>query len=181
MSGEERGGNGGGSDDTEERGFAAALGDVKPLRDRDKLRSPPEPAVGAPRPAPPRPRHFVIEREGDDVFARGTDVSRRRLADLRAGRIAPQREVDLHGMTASSARSVLLDTLALAQQGGARCVLVIHGAGHHSPGSPVLKAALPDWLQEDAIAREVLAFATAPARLGGPGASLVLLRRPRRR
>ena len=175
--GNERGGgngNGGG-----EAGFAGALPGVRPLAGRDKLRPGPEPPVAA-RPVTARARRFVIEREGDDVFARAEDVSRRQLAELRAGRMAVERETDLHGLSPADAKRALHRALAGALRDGVRCLLVIHGAGHHSVSGPVLKRALPEWLEHAPAAGDILAFATAPARHGGPGASLVLLRRARR-
>ncbi len=159
--------------------FVDSVGDVKPLAGREKLRPRPEPSERPPRLPLARLRRFVVERRGDDVFARAEDVSRKQLADLRAGRVPVEREVDLHGLDAASARRRLLDALGDARAAGIRCVLVIHGVGHHSASGPVLKAALPEWLQDESIGDEVLAFATAPQREGGPGASLVLLRRRR--
>jgi DNA-nicking Smr family endonuclease len=57
---------------------------------------------------------------------------------------------------------------------------VIHGRGQHSAAEPVLKRQLPDWLTAPPLAAHVLAFSPAPTRLGGAGATLVLLRRPGR-
>lgn len=157
---------------------------MKPLRGRDKLRPRPEPAGGArePRSADPvageAPR-FLVERTGSGIRARREDVSRRTLSDLAAGRTPVEREVDLHGLAAAEAERALVLALRGAQREGVRCVLVIHGAGLHSESGPVLKDALPAWLMEGGHAREILAFATAPRERGGPGATLVLQRRPR--
>jgi DNA-nicking Smr family endonuclease len=41
----------------------------------------------------------------------------------------------------------------------------------------VLREALPGWLTQGTATRHVLAFSPAPDRLGGNGATLVLLRR----
>jgi DNA-nicking Smr family endonuclease len=60
-------------------------------------------------------------------------------------------------------------------------VLAIHGRGLHSEARAVLRRALPEWLQAAPLADLVLAFASAPPALGGPGATLVLLRRERDR
>ncbi len=169
------------SGDDGDKGFAVAIDGVKPLRDRDKLRPRPEPRpAAAPRSARSRQQAFVIERRGDDVFARGEDVSRKQLVELRAGRVPVERELDLHGLDEAAARRVLLAAIERAREDALRCLLVIHGAGHHSEAGPVLKRALPHWLTEEAVAGWVLAFATAPSRLGGPGATLLLLRRTRR-
>jgi DNA-nicking Smr family endonuclease len=45
---------------------------------------------------------------------------------------------------------------------------------------PVLKRKLPEWLAEPPLGEKVLAFASAPSRQGGSGATRVLLRQPRR-
>ena len=156
------------------------MGGVKPLRGREKLRTPPEPARKEPR-ASGRERAFVLEERGDDVDGRAEDVARSILLDLRAGRIPPERDIDLHGERLAAASRKLAAAVAKARKDGVRCVLVIHGRGLHSDDEPVLKRALPEWLQAPPHAAIVQAFATAPQGMGGPGASLVLLRRERAR
>ena len=170
-----------GKEDGDDKGFADEVEGVKPLRGRDKLRPRPGATLTAARRTAPSPQHsFVIERRGDDVFARGEDVSRKQLVELRAGRVPVDREVDLHGLDEAAARRALLAAIERAREDALRCLLVIHGAGHPSEAGPVLKRALPDWLTEDAVAGRLLAFATASTRLGGSGATLLLLRRTRR-
>jgi DNA-nicking Smr family endonuclease len=57
-------------------------------------------------------------------------------------------------------------------------VLVIHGRGAGNEiGGAVLRERLPDWLVKSPNGKIVLAFAPAPSKLGGAGATLVLLRR----
>uniref|UniRef100_UPI00192A2D03 Smr/MutS family protein n=1 Tax=Escherichia coli TaxID=562 RepID=UPI00192A2D03 len=54
-----------------------------------------------------------------------------------------------------------------------RCVRIIHGKGHGSPGKkPVLKSRVRRWLVQK---NEVLAFVQARASDGGAGALIVLL------
>ncbi len=56
---------------------------------------------------------------------------------------------------------------------GQRCVRVVHGKGHGSPGrQPVLKGKVQRWLAQCA---EVIAFAQASGPQGGAGALIVLL------
>jgi DNA-nicking Smr family endonuclease len=130
---------------------------------------------------PDEPRRFVVEVSGDTVAGRPEDVSRALLAKLRAGDAEPDREVDLHGLVARDARRHLASALREARAAGERCVLVVHGRGLHSESRAVLRDALPAWLQEPPHADFVLAFASAPRALGGPGATLVWLRRMRER
>jgi DNA-nicking Smr family endonuclease len=171
-----------GKDDERKSSFADALGDVKPLAGRDKLAPPGKPRIepGAPEVATP-PRRFVVERDGDWISARAEDVSASRLAELRAGRIPVDREIDLHGFRQDDAFLELREQLTTARHAGARCLLVIHGWGRRSSEGAVLKQLLPDWLQAAPFAQEVLAFATAPQAQGGVGATLVWLRRVRAR
>lgn len=112
---------------------------------------------------------------GVDGWASGFD--RRRLRALRRGEIAPDVELDLHGMTRAAARGELSAALRDAIAAGARCVLVVHGRGHRSESGPVLRDALPGWLTEGPHAASILAFAAGEAQRGG--ATYVLLRRAR--
>jgi DNA-nicking Smr family endonuclease len=102
----------------------------------------------------------------------------RLLRKLRAGEIALQGHVDLHGLTREEAKGALERFLLAARHDGKRCVLVVHGRGLHSRDQiPVLKASVQLWLTRGRIARWVLAFSTARPHDGGSGAVYVLLRR----
>jgi DNA-nicking Smr family endonuclease len=158
--------------------FADHVGDVRPLSQRSRVQPPPEPRARPPRRDEPD-RTLAIEQRDGRLEARAPDVSRARLADLRAGRIAPQRELDLHGLDLAGARRALAEALERALEDDLRCLLVIHGRGRRSPGAPVLRRAVPEWLAQPPHAAHVQAFATAPRSLGGAGACLVLLRRSR--
>jgi DNA-nicking Smr family endonuclease len=169
-------------DDERKSSFADALGGVKPLKGRDKLAPPGQPrAKPAVRSDAPRERRFVVERDGEWIWARAEDVSAARLGDLRAGRIPVDREIDLHGFRQDQALLQLREQVASARGAGARCLLVIHGRGRRSTEGAVLKQVLPEWLQADPLAQEVLAFSSAPPAQGGVGATLVWLRRTRAR
>jgi DNA-nicking Smr family endonuclease len=165
-------------DDEGRRGsFADVVGDVRPLAGRRSVLAPPVP-TGRPagRPEAPEPRRILSEESGS---GRAEDVSRAILAKLRAGEPPPDREIDLHGLGARAARARLQRELPLAHRHGKRCVLIIHGRGLHSKSGPVLREALPEWLSSQPLSQGIMAFASAPRGLGGPGATLVLLRRDR--
>ena len=99
----------------------------------------------------------------------GADV----LIRLRRGTWALQAELDLHGLTSEIARERLVAFLREAHRRGLRCVRVVHGKGHGSPGrQPVLKSKVQRWLAQR---QEVIAFAQASGPQGGAGALLVLL------
>jgi DNA-nicking Smr family endonuclease len=100
----------------------------------------------------------------------GPDVVTR----LRRGEWAIQGQLDLHGLRRDEAREALATFLREAAQRGWRCLRVVHGKGHGSPGrQPVLKAKVQRWLGQHAA---VLAFAQASAPQGGAGALVVLLK-----
>ncbi len=99
----------------------------------------------------------------------GADV----LPRLRRGQWTIQRQLDLHGLTRDAAREALAQFVRQAAREGLRCVRIVHGKGHGSPGKiPVLKHKVRAWLVQK---NEVMAFAQASAADGGHGAVLVLL------
>ncbi len=96
------------------------------------------------------------------------------VARLRRGDWSIQAELDLHGMRRDAAREAVAGFLREAHLRGWRCLRVVHGKGHGSPGrEPVLKAKVQRWLGQH---QAVLAFAQATAPEGGSGALVVLLR-----
>ena len=144
------------------------------------------PAAGRASPkgrAAPAPRgggpSFEVERVGDAVSGRAADVSAEVLRGLRRGDHRPEARLDLHGQTREEALRAVERFVLRARADGHRAVLVIHGRGQNSEaGEPVLRPALQEWLASAAGARAgVMAFAPAPARAGGTGATVVLLRR----
>ena len=168
--------------------FLRAIGAVQPLKASARH----EKAGQAARPAPlPRQRQqderaALRETLSDEVDAStllhvdehlsylragiGPDVPAR----LRRGQWAVQRQIDLHGLRVDQARQALAAFIAAACRSGVRCVRVVHGKGHGSPGkTSVLRAKVPGWLIQK---HEVLAFVQARPPDGGAGALLVLLR-----
>lgn len=174
------GGNAGGDDD-DRQAFERAMRGVEPLTDRSRrvLRRK-RPAPRARPPAQGKTVRFEVERIGERVEGRIAGGDRRRLRALQRGEVPVELRLDLHRLTAEQAREALLEILGRARREGQRCLLVIHGRGLSSPDSPVLKEKVPRWLTQPPAAARVLAFTTAPPRLGGTGALLVLLRHPRK-
>ena len=166
--------------------FANAVGRVLPLRHAAHA------APERPRPAPQ-----ARQRERDDkavlveAISDGFDAEslldtddalsfRRRgvgvdvVRKLRRGVWVLQDEIDLHGLRRDEARERLSAFLHEVVRSGKRCVRVVHGKGHGSPGrEPVLKAKVKSWLAQRS---EVLAFTHARAADGGHGALIVLLK-----
>jgi DNA-nicking Smr family endonuclease len=165
--------------------FARTVGPVHRLPDPGLAE------LDLPRPAPhPRQRELdeaaaLAESMSDEVnlesllltddglsFRRpgiGPDVVTR----LRRGQWALQGEIDLHGHTRDQARDALAGYINECHRRGMRCLRVVHGKGHGSPGrQPVLKARVQRWLAQRI---EVIAFAQASGPQGGAGALVVLL------
>ena len=166
--------------------FAASVGQVMPLR-----------RAAAPPPARPRPAAVARQRARDEAAALAESISdafdgesllesddslsfRRRgigvdvVRKLRRGIWVLQAEIDLHGLRRDEARERIAAFLHDAARNGLRCVRVVHGKGHGSPGrEPVLKSKVKSWLVQRS---EVLAFTHARPADGGHGALIVLLR-----
>jgi len=132
----------------------------------------------APAPSAGRPP-FEVERVGDAVAGRAADVSAEVLRGLRRGDHRAEARLDLHGQTRDEALRAVERFVLRSRADGLRAVLVIHGRGQNSEaGEPVLRPALQEWLAGAAAVRAgVMAFAPAPPRAGGTGATVVLLRR----
>jgi DNA-nicking Smr family endonuclease len=122
---------------------------------------------------------FEVTREGERVYGLARGVDPAHLRRLRRGEPEAERELDLHGLSSREAREDVGFEIREAYEAGERCVRIVHGRGSRSPGGPVLKEALLEWLQQPPLADLVLAFASAPPAEGGAGALRVLLRRLR--
>jgi DNA-nicking Smr family endonuclease len=170
----------------ETSGFADAVGRVIPLR-----------KAPAPEPQRTRPPAVARQRQRDEAAALAESISDAFDAEslletddalsfrrdgigldvvrkLRRGVWVLQDEIDLHGLRREEARERVAAFLRDAAQSGLRCVRVVHGKGHGSPGrEPVLKAKVKSWLMQRS---EVLAFTHARPADGGHGALIVLLR-----
>jgi DNA-nicking Smr family endonuclease len=170
--------------------FARSVGPVTPLR--TALRADVRRAKPAPLPRQRERDEREVLRESltdemdteslietDDALSWhrhwvGPDVLRK----LRRGVWVVQGQVDLHGLRRDEAREALALFLAGALRRGWRCVRVVHGKGHGSPGrQPVLKDKVRHWLAQR---RAVLAFTQARGPDGGAGALIVLLDPPRK-
>ncbi|MBC7484452.1 MAG: Smr/MutS family protein [Rhizobacter sp.] len=117
--------------------------------------------------------------ETDDALSfRRRGIGPEVVRKLRRGVWAIQAQLDLHGLRRDGAREALGAFLREAGRNGWRCVRVVHGKGHGSPGrEPVLKGKVKSWLVQR---NEVIAFTQARAAQGGAGALVVLLASTRR-
>lgn len=164
--------------------FASLFGDAARPIDRGPHRiapSAPRPSPGASAPrSSPGAATFRWPDPSEPGCAAAEGVSDAQLLALRRGEPAPEERIDLHGARRDAAGALLAKRIESAQIRGLRSILVIHGQGRHSAtGEAVLKEAIPGWLTRGATAKRVLAFAPASTKLGGSGATIVLLRRDR--
>ena len=178
-----------GGEDDEARQFLEALDGVMPLTRRKEL--PPElprlqaqvvneeaEAFAQLNDLVSERGEFVLEETPLSVAGHAPGVDARLLRALRRGDHPFTAELDLHGMTRDAARTAVDRFLSESRREGRRCVLLVHGRGLHSEDSlPVLKAQLPNWLQQGRMGKLVLAFCTAKPEHGGAGALYVMLRK----
>jgi DNA-nicking Smr family endonuclease len=144
---------------------------------------------------PPTPRARQTERDeqaalaeslrgpqsADDAMDSGEELvylrdgmSPQILRKLRRGHWVVEDTLDLHGMNRVQAAASVADFVRRCVRRRIRCVRIVHGKGLGSLNrEPVLKGKLHKWLTPR---DEVLAYCQAPAREGGSGAVLVLLK-----
>jgi len=180
------------TDDRDDAGlFRAAIG-----ADRGEVRPLPE-APTPPAPPKPKPSTKMARRDDEEAHAEfrklaisaleaGDALGHRRhdvppgvLKRLARGEYAAQEELDLHGLPAHAAESLLREFLRDCRAHGIGCVRIVHGKGRNSEERlPVLKNLVDRVLRHRA---DVLAFHSPPSAQGGTGAVLVLLEQPSRR
>ena len=95
---------------------------------------------------------------------------------LHRGDFSIQAHIDLHGFGADAAEDAFDEFIRHAIMTGKRAVLVVHGRGLSSPGKPVLKSKVQDWLTRGPLRKWIIAFSSARACDGGAGATYILLR-----
>jgi DNA-nicking Smr family endonuclease len=94
---------------------------------------------------------------------------------LHQGDFSVQDCIDLHGMSLVQAEEAFFSFIKDALRRRLFCVKVIHGRGLRSPEGPVIKKALPGWLQGP-FRKWVLAYTTAKDCDGGLGATYIMLK-----
>jgi len=125
--------------------------------------------------AQPRSRAAPPERKAPGTTLDGSWD--RRLA---SGSIAPDRVVDLHGMTLDGAWQAIDRALDQSIARGDRVVLLI--TGHQRSGEPpirrgAIRAAVHDWLAASRHSGDIAAVRAAHRRHGGGGSLYIVLRR----
>ena len=169
----------------ERRVFELTVGPVTPLRTVNRVLHDLEQPSPEPRQREADERAVLLQALSDEIDIESlleTDetLSFRRegisldvVRKLRRGHWALQGQLDLHGLRRDAAREALSHFVHDSSRRGLRCVRVVHGKGHGSPGrEPVLKGGVRRWLVQK---NEVLAFVQARGSDGGAGALIVLL------
>lgn len=169
----------------ERRIFELSIGPVTPLRHVERVLHDLEPPPPEPRQREADERAVLLQALSDDIDVdtlldtdeslsfRREGISVEVVRKLRRGHWALQGQLDLHGLRRDAAREALSHFVHESNRRGLRCVRVVHGKGHGSPGrEPVLKGRVRRWLVQKT---EVLAFVQARGSDGGAGALIVLL------
>jgi DNA-nicking Smr family endonuclease len=140
--------------------------------------APPRPPPIARKPNGPAPRTAPPPQAPRPVISNSLDSSWDRR--LRAGRVDPDRVIDLHGHNLDRAWEAIDRALERAVVNGERVLLLI--TGHARPGEPPvqrgrIRAAVNDWLAASRHRERIAAVRGAHRRHGGGGSLYVILRR----
>ena len=120
---------------------------------------------------------FVISNTPEYMEGTGYNVDKSVARRLHRGEFAIEDYIDLHGHTVPAAEQAFDALLKRALEKGKRAVLIVHGRGLSSPGKPVLKTKVKEWLTRGPWRRWVMAYSSAQSYDGGVGATYVLLRK----
>ncbi|HOC39269.1 MAG TPA: Smr/MutS family protein [Thermodesulfobacteriota bacterium] len=120
---------------------------------------------------------FVVANTPEYIEGTGYNVSPSVARRLHEGHYAIEAFIDLHGYTVDTAWGACDAFIREALKTGKRAVLIVHGRGLSSPGVPVLKTKIEEWLTRGPWRKWVIAFSSAQSYDGGLGATYVLLRR----
>ncbi len=119
---------------------------------------------------------FVLDVGAEEMLYWARDgVQDSQLRRMKAGQIAFEGTLDLHGMSVEKARSTLREFLDEALRLEVRCVRVTHGKAARLDGkTPMIKSHVNTWLRQH---EKVLGFTSCMPKHGGAGALYVLLKR----
>ncbi len=118
------------------------------------------------------PDHITFCDPYDINGQRKDGVQKGVYRQLRLGHYDVKAKLDLHRLTLKEARTAVHDFLQSAHQNTWRTVLIAHGKG----AKAIMKSHTWYWLEHHPL---VLAWHSATPQLGGAGATLVLVRKPR--
>jgi DNA-nicking Smr family endonuclease len=113
----------------------------------------------------------------DSTIPEGRGFDRATETRLRRGQLPLEGRLDLHGKTQAEAFESLYRFIHAAVAHKKRTVLVITGKGQRFEG--VLRKMVPQWLEDPALARYIVAITPAAPKDGGTGAFYLRLKKPR--
>ncbi len=179
--------------DSDSRLFQEAMKGVKPLRNRQRSSGRPpgkcaevkgfreeedlQEAIRELRELVQGKRPLPVEKIPEYMDGPRINSDRQLLRRLRSGDFAIQAYCELHGLNADQAMKVCDGFMSDSIMSNRRCIAYIHGRGRSSPGKPVLKEMVKNFLNRGRFRRYVLAYCSAPSWDGGPGVTYVLLRK----
>jgi len=163
--------------------FREAMADVKPLPSRNRIDPEPKktPAIAAQRESDDgKVLRELLEFEldpaeletGEELLYLRPGHQQRTLKRLRRGYFSVSDTIDLHHMSAVTAKAVLLEFIDQSLGRNMGCVRVVHGKGLRSRTLPRLKIMTNQTLRKHP---RVIAFASCLPVDGGTGATNVLL------
>lgn len=158
------------------------LDNLKPL-DQDKIRSPkrkrakPIPSSGTEENTSTLADSDYLPPIDADAFLQyqGPGLQHKQFKKLKAGQMALEARLDLHGLRRHQAETALDRFIRQCQLEEIRSVIVVHGKGQADRNQNLgLKALACEWLKNDS---RVIAFCSAQPQHGGRGAVYVLIKK----
>ena len=157
-----------------DRLFRKSVTGVIPLRNQDSRGIPNKPRSNSTTPdVDPIAGPGKVDLDGDLFYRSG--VQKRKLRELRRGRLKIADILDLHGFTQVSTPAAITNFLATYSNPDNQCVMIITGKGRNSPDRvSVVRATALETLRKHP---RVLAYCCSQPVDGGHGAFYILLRR----
>ena len=157
-----------------DRLFRKSVTGVIPLRNQDSRGIPNKPRSNSTTPdVDPIAGPGKVDLDGDLFYRSG--VQKRKLRELRRGRLKIADILDLHGYTQVSTPAAITNFLATYSNPDNQCVMIITGKGRNSPDRvSVVRATTLETLRKHP---RVLAYCCSQPADGGHGAFYILLRR----
>ncbi len=157
-----------------DRLFRKSVTGVIPLRNQDSRGIPNKPRSNSTTPdVDPIAGPGKVDLDGDLFYRSG--VQKRKLRELRRGRLKIADILDLHGYTQVSTPAAITNFLASYSNPDNQCVMIITGKGRNSPDRvSVVRATALETLRKHP---RVLAYCCSQPADGGHGAFYILLRR----
>ena len=157
-----------------DRLFRKSVTGVTPLRNQDSRGIPNKPRSNSTTPdVDPIAGPGKVDLDGDLFYRSG--VQKRKLRELRRGRLKIADILDLHGYTQVSTPAAITNFLATYSNPDNQCVMIITGKGRNSPDRvSVVRATALETLRKHP---RVLAYCCSQPVDGGHGAFYIFLRR----